>query len=365
MAGRRARRSSPRAADDVCSAATLEANAKTNQNAPLKDLYARLRGIGLPRPYVQKYLLPEWWDDAAAETPAGFTEALWTIARHLGVDADQLTRTDVDFAWPRSRVQFKHTANVARADLELARVLAEQVARFALRGVKASTSPMRDSASDLRAEILDRGHANVSFEALLDLCWSRGIPVLHVANFPRSAAKMMALAVNLDDRLAIVTTQQESHPAWHLFVLGHELGHIALGHVDTNSSVVDEQIDERSDDEQERAANAFAMELLTGSPTTRVTPGDRWPNATGLASKALQLSAQHHIDAGHLVLNYAHSMPGNFYPVAREALKLLPAPDARSTIRQRLAANLDWSAMPDEAAQFVARMTGMENERQS
>lgn len=343
----------------------MEAAAKTNPNHPLKNLYARLREIGLQKPYVQKYLLPEWWDDAAAETPAGFTEALWTIARHLGVDAEQLTNTDTAFAWPQSKVQFKRSARVAREDVELARTLAEQVARFALCGVKSPPQPLRESPADLRAAILDRGNANVSFEALLDLCWSHGVPVLHVANFPRNAAKMMALAVNIDDRLAIVTTLQEPHPAWHLFVLAHELGHIALGHVDTNTSVVDAQVDEQSEDVEERAANAFAIELITGRPNGRVTPRDRWPDAAGLAAAAKQLALQHRVDAGHLVLNYAHSMPGNFFPVARAALKLLPAPDAISTIRERLAANLDWSAMPDEAAQFVARMTGMDHERRS
>jgi hypothetical protein len=31
-----------------------------------------------------------WWDDRAADTPAGFTEAVWIIARHLGIECAAL-----------------------------------------------------------------------------------------------------------------------------------------------------------------------------------------------------------------------------------------------------------------------------------
>jgi hypothetical protein len=192
----------------------------------------------------------------------------------------------------------------------------------------------------------------------LDYCWSIGIPVLHLSKLPSSTRKMDGMAVNVDGRSAIVLASGRTSPPWLLFHLAHELGHIALGH----GTVVDGSIEEDSTDPQEVAANEFAIELITGRAGMRVVPPGRWPNAAGLAQAAEALGSQLGVDPGHIVLNYAHSMSrgkANFWPVANAALKKVPLEgDAVAMIRERLAENLDWSDLPTEGAEFVARMTG-------
>ena len=108
----------------------------------MKELFGRLRDIGLSTPYVRSQILSDWWDDEIAETPAGFTEAVWTIARHLGLSAEQLRRPGASLDLPDAqRVQFKLAQGTDANSVQLARVLGERVARFALLGVEETELP--------------------------------------------------------------------------------------------------------------------------------------------------------------------------------------------------------------------------------
>lgn len=342
-------------------APSREHAAKTTPNTPpnpMKGLLTRLRGIGLPTTYVRQFLLPDWWDDEAASNPAGFTEAVWIIARHLGVPPDRLRDASQAITLPRrNSVQFKLAQGTEEQSVEIARILGEQVAKFALLGTRESMSD--SDAQSIRNKILEGGSPWVSFTALLDYCWSVGIPVLHVTKLPSTTKKMDGMAVNIDGRHAIVLASGRNSAAWLLFHLAHELGHIVLRH----GTVVDGTIDEDSPDPQEKEANDFAIELITGKVGMRVAPLARWPNADGLARSAQLLGLQEAVDPGHIILNYAHSMSrggtNNFWPVASAALKMLQSDgDAAKLLRDRMSASLDWSSLPTEAAEFVARMTG-------
>lgn len=331
----------------------------------MKGLFARLRSIGLSTPYVRKFLLPDWWEDEAAETPTGFTEAVWTVARHLGVEPQQLLDGSEAIALPRRHnVKFKLAQGADEQSVELARTLGEQVVRFTLLGVERPEGATREGAQQIRSRILDAGAPWVGFGALLDYCWDVGIPVLHLAEFPKGATKKMdGLAVNIGGQAAIVLASGRASASWLLFHLAHELAHILRGHVDDGGTVVDGAIDQGSSDPLEKEANDFAIELITGQVGTTVAPTGRWPDAPALAMAAQHLGEQISVDPGHLVLNYAHSMRGNFWGVANAALKRLPNEgDPAAMIRERLAANLDWSALPPEAAEFVARMTRLDIE---
>ena len=71
---------------------------------------------------------------------------------------------------------------------------------------------------------------------------------------------------------AVVLSKNAKHSAWLLFILTHELGHIVQGHVSRDGVLVDELVDRSIRDKEEKAANAFALELLTGTPELRVLP---------------------------------------------------------------------------------------------
>lgn len=333
----------------------------------MKGLYEKLRGVGLRTPYVKKYLLPEWWDDEAAVSPAGFTEAVWTIARHLGVDAAQLRTPSEPVRLPtNNRVHYKLSGDAQPESVALARLLAEQVAKFVMLGAPPRPEGVCPDAKSIRTTIMEKGEPWVGFGSLLDYAWSLGIPVIHVSELPTGTTKKMdGMVVPIGDRPAIVLTSGRRNPSWMLFLLAHELGHICLGHVDDGSTFVDADIDAASADPKENEANDFALTLITGNAGTRIVPKARWPNAAELARGAQSLGLQVGVDPGHIVLNYAHWMGGNFWGVANAALKLIPAEgDPATMIRERMSANLDWSSLPSEAAEFVARMTSLDGNAQ-
>ncbi len=334
--------------------------ADTSTN-PMRTLYRRLGEIGLSKAFLKRSVLPAWWDDDAGSTPAGFGEAAMILSRHLGLDLQMLRTAQEIRPTNDARVKLKKPASAGEDDVVIAQRLAVQVARLAALGVSQPVAPLPRSGAEIREQILDQDQPWVSFEALLDYCWAAGIAVLHVSSFPTGARRMHGLALKAGNRPMIVISWERKHPAWLLFVLAHELGHIALGHVEDDGVLVDQEVDPDSADKEEAAANQFAVELLCGSADVRFRAADRWPKAGRLVEDANRIARLRRIDPGHIILNYASSMGKTFFPVAQAALKLLePQTDGPGTIRQRMATNLDWSRLPAEASEFIARMTQSE-----
>jgi hypothetical protein len=221
---------------------------------------------------------------------------------------------------------------------------------------------MPASASEIRQTILERA-ACVGLEELLDYCWLVGIPVLHINYFPRGAKRPDGFTLRLHKRPIIVLCREERQPSWLLFILAHELGHIGRGHIPEDGALIDERLQENEPDQEEKEADEFALEVLTGGPETRIGTDGRWPNMRELADLAVRIGKRWAIDPGHIVLNYANTMGSTFFPVARGALNLLyPDADAIETVRNKLAANLDWDRLPEDSSAFLMRITRQSQE---
>jgi hypothetical protein len=119
---------------------------------------------------------------------------------------------------------------------------------------------------------------------------------------------MAAMTVRLGDRSAILLARDSRYPAWIAFWLAHELGHLFLSHLDDEEVIVDlEEGDliERGDDEEE-AADSFALQLLTGEsqPAVMADPKGAQPSAAGLAKAASERGPVLGIEPGTLALCY-------------------------------------------------------------
>lgn len=330
-----------------------------NQASRIKQLYRRLTAVGLTRAYVVGTALPTWWDDEVAANPAGFAQGMLLISRHLGLDLASLQNPSESVRLRSFGVcKFKKRPDVSEDQLALARVIATRAAQLAAAAVSSRPLPIPSDPLDIRQLILDRGACWVSLDELLEYCWSVGLPVLHVDHFPKNACRPDGFAARVDGRPVIVLCRRAKHSAWLLFILAHELGHLALGHVPENGSLIDEGMDPSSEDEEERAANQFALALLNGNSGQSFVASGRWPNAAELARAAGEIGHQKFIDPGHIVLNYAHSMGKSFYPVGMAAANLLePNFDAVKHVRAKLAAHLDWGMLPEDSSEFLMRVT--------
>jgi len=322
------------------------------------QLYSRLGSLGFPRKYLREIVLPSWWDDEVAHNPAGYTEGLLLLSRNLGLDLSSMQNESVPIGLRNlGACKFKKSATTSDEDLMLARIVATRTVELLSAAVPVPKKLPLTSAADIRQLILRAGAPWVNLASLVDYCWSVGLPVIHVSAFPPKAKKMDGLAYARSGRSAIALCKNTHHSAWLLFILAHELGHIVRGHVNGDGVLIDEQVDRNSTDAEEKAANAFALELLTGNPESRVFSVGP-VSARALAKAAYQAGVHEQIDPGHIVLNYAYQMGNDYFAVANAALKLLdPHADAVGLVRSRMLAHLDKTRLSEDTYEFILRAT--------
>ena len=332
---------------------------------PYRDLMATLRRIGLNKRQVGA-LLPDWWEEATASTTAGAWEFVLMISRRLGLDAVELAQGEVRALGEVSEPRFKHTARVTAQDLQAATRIAGALAKAVVAAMPAQPPTPRLTAQEVRARILAKPDARVDFDSLLAFAWESGIPVIPLPNLPAGVKKMDAVAMKVESRPAIVIARKNDSKAWLSFILAHELGHILLGHVPDNGSIVEGSIKDTSDfeaesqlDQQEREANTFAHNVLGGRELEQaVSSWGTRATMMELVDKALEGGPRLKTAPGHLILRYAFT--SRRWADANLALRFLADDlDAQATLVDRMAQQIDTGAIAGDLQEFVEHITGV------
>lgn len=323
----------------------------------MQSLYRRLKAAGFDQRFVRERVLPEWWDDALAENPANVALAEVAIARMLGFDLRSLRDPETPLSLPpTSAARLKRTADVEASALAPAVRVAERLARnltCCLRDVP----PFSGSrcAADVRADILARAD-DVGLAALIDFAWRSGILVAQLIDRPERTGRLHGVASFCDDRPVVVLMCGHDGPPWQAFRLAHELGHIMLGHVSVGQApILDASQNLDDPDEEERQANAFALEVLTGHWGLDFAPahGLRGPD---LAQAAIDFGREKRINPGTVALAYGHS--AKRMPAAQNALKHLGLTEgARKIVADRLRSHLEEDL--SESAERAAALAGV------
>jgi hypothetical protein len=326
---------------------------------PMKALVRRLKSIHIPEGYLRSVVLPEWWNDEAALNPTGYAEALGYVARHLRLDLGKLQNEDAPLGFvPLPKAKFKLRRDTTQAQVFPTAALAFRAVRTALDAFNGTLEPIPSTASETRKQILSSSQSYISLNNLLDWCWQKGLPVVHVSSLPKTAKvkKMDGIAVNDDGRFAIALCSGHRQSAWLLFHLAHELGHISLGHVSEPGVLFDQDTrDDKQDSEKD--ATQFALELVNGSAGVSFK-APRWLRARDLASAARDAGRQFGVDPGAVALNYAWNSEEQQFAAANAALGLLePDADAPALVRQKMLDHLDLSLLPEETAAWLLRIT--------
>jgi hypothetical protein len=103
----------------------------------------------------------------------------------------------------------------------------------------------------------------LTLASMVEWVWDHGVSVIPL----HGKGGFYAAVLTVGGNPAVVLKETRDHTAYWLFDLAHELGHIALGHVHDEGLV---DVDALSPaevargDDQERAANEYALELLLG-----------------------------------------------------------------------------------------------------
>ena len=198
---------------------------------------------------------------------------------------------------------------------------------------------------------------------LLSLCWSTGIPVVHLRVFPWPQKRMAAMTVQVKDRSVILLGKDSMYPAQIAFYLAHELGHIALSHLTADRVIVDLEpqtpgLDE--EDLEEVAADRFALELLTGDPRPTVLPSGARYSARELARVALASAEELKVEPGTLALCFGYST--NDWPTTNASLKRIYSSPKHvwNEVNNLAQTQLSMDRVPSDSIDYVNALLGVE-----
>ena len=325
---------------------------------PMKALRARLSDAGVKKGFLDKVVLPSWWEDSLAETTGGFREAAAYICAHLGYGLACLLdgRAKLEFS-QQGAVKFKKAKGVSEDDVCLTTHYALGVARAVAGGFSEHVAVHAVPAPEAWREALLAKAATqwVTLKDILQATWKLGIPVVHVRNIPAGAKKPDALTTMVGDRPVIVVMNGRKSPSWVAFIVAHELGHIHHKHLKAGQTLVDEKIGEKSDEKDEGDANDFAAKLLTGSSDLGLSS----PRSMGipqLAAAAKSFGGKYRVSPGVAALNYA-SNTGE-WAVANGAVAALEAnEDAAEDMNAALLENVGTDDFSEDAWEWICRAT--------
>lgn len=316
-----------------------------------------LRAAGLSNRVIEA-AWPSWWSDDLADDRSGQAELRFALARRLGLSPRSLIGERVEFLW-NNEALFKHLSVEDEGHRAALSSFGMTIGRLLLNAISGRSSIEGLDAGQLREAIL-KSRDFVDLQALLALCWGLGIPVVHLRVLPLATKSMQAMVVAIDGRHAILLGRDASYPAPIAFTLAHEIAHIALQHLDGRPALVDmEDLGTIHDpDDQEQAADKFALTLLTGRPNPQIKTSEPSFNAPSLAKAVLDAAPSYRIEPGTLALCVAHQRGA--WPVAMAAMNFIydkPHPVWRE-INGLADMELDWSAIGEESAQWVRTVMG-------
>jgi hypothetical protein len=335
------------------------------------ELKERLHSFGLSDAAIEA-VWPRWWSESAEESASARAELRFGVARRLGIDPSSLIVEEQvpRFLWP-SQARFKNLAGESDLEKDGISSFGRAVAKTLINATPARDPASQDpsSALGLRKVLLGAGRRPfVGLVDLLALAWGMGIPVAYLRVFPWPQKRMAAMAVRIGDRSAVLLARNSRYPAPIAFYLAHELGHILLAHIESEEVIVDLEEPESTEDkdEEEHAADTFALELLTGEARPEVFPdpaGAR-PTPPALAKVAYERGPELAIEPGTLALCYGFST--GEWDVANGALRsLYPEGNPVWTEINQLAMNeIDATSLPVESREFLGAVLEQDSQQE-
>lgn len=276
------------------------------------------------------------------------------IGKQLGFSIRELRNRGRKLSPPRlAGARFKRYKNHVDEHVRASTLVAQRAASVVVRGLGETVPPFGglQSAREIREEIL-RQSPFVDLGSLLEYCWKAGIAVLPLSRIPRHGKRFDGMAAFVAGRPVIVLASARDADPWLAFYLAHELGHVMTGHVRTGTEpLVDGTLGTAGAGGQEREADRFACELLTGEPSPRIP--DLRVNAPRLATIAAMQGQERGIDPGVFALVYARS--NDRWPVAQNALKHLDRDHGgQQLIAEHLERRLAGVELSEEDERFVS-----------
>lgn len=298
---------------------------------------------------------PSWWSEEAESSDSAQIELRFSVARKLGLDPRFLLEDDAPvFVW-QDEAKFKRLSGETEAERAAISSYGISIGRMLIAATQETFSFKGVDAREIRSKILEN-KTFIGLNEIVALSWGFGIPVIHLRVFPLTAKRMCAMSVRIGDRYAILLGKDANYPAPLNFYLAHELGHIALGHLLDDMAVVDlsDSLETKlGEDDEELAADHYALELLTGMQEPKVDTETIRFTAKQLADNLLQTGPQVHIEPGTLALCFGYTT--GKWDKANAAMKSIyvKASPVWQVVNRIAHSQLNWNAIPNDFRSFL------------
>lgn len=342
----------------------MEATALIHQTTPAtaeRALRDELTHLGLEWRTFKDYM-PDWVD-TAFDSRAGVLQLKTFLSRNVGFDIADNGQL-INCQLPAAR--FKTRQGTNHDQVTAARCVATACARLVGKMTLSPWSGMPDDPAEFRRMVIATSENGwPDLRSLLTVLWSLGIPVLYMPSLPTGGRKMEGMACFVSGRPVIILTKKVPHPDWLLFLLGHEAGHVAKGHLpmQEGEAIVDDTVGFENDDidQQEREANRFSTQTL--GDNGQEVHFTKLVRAQRLADVALEYARRKSMNPGYVVLNAVHNSPINGkkpYGLGQAALKVLPDFQHGKTTdelcKDALHAHVDPDMLRDDSLEFLEKL---------
>ena len=317
-------------------------------------IFGALERAGYPRDFQQS-LLPEWVTAEVLQDEGAALEVASILAKRLGLRVGPLFSDHPGLeGLRRNDTKYKRSIPNQSKDLSAATSLAMFVAESVAYATPFPYTPFPQDALELRSEIFMNEHGKwLGLRNLLLACWRHGVPVVYLDHFGNGLPKMDGMVTYVEGRPVIVLSKKSSAWAWQSFIIAHEVAHCALRHVEPDEILIDENLGDQSyalddADEDEQAADRYAITLLNGREGAVYASEQERITARGLVDAAVKYGTANQIDPGHVVLNFAKH--NNAWPVGMAAINILQEglPPAGNVVNELLWRCLEESLLPDD-----------------
>lgn len=329
-------------------------------NTRSRSFKEELQRLGIAKDAIEA-VWPIWWSDEAERSMSAQAEMRFTVAKRLGLSPKSVIgEYQPEFVW-RHNAKFKGFSKYGGIEQAALTSFGVALGRHLERGVPESRTSLENLAdpANIRKIVL----ASSPFVSLLDICavcWGVGIPVVHLRVFPLSAKNMVAMAVKTLHGFAILVGKDAMFPAPTAYHVAHELGHIAAGHLLESDAIIDlEELKEQSGrDCEEREANEFALELLTGQKSPSLKFASSPKSGLELAGAVKSASAERQIEPGTLALCYGYQTSD--WETAYAALNHIYKckHDVWCFLNNTATKQLDWTAYKDDEKAYIRAVMG-------
>jgi transcriptional regulator with XRE-family HTH domain len=208
------------------------------------DLARRAQRVGVPRDVIKRL--------GRAVDPR---QLLDLVERGFGWDRGSILADTLAPPIATADVALKHRGSKRDGAPGLI-ALAESLARRSALAYSGRPGTVPRDPRKLRSLVVGDG-SEITLELLIRWCWEAGVVVV-----PMDAkGGFEASAWVIGDQPVVVIKEAPDYKAYWLFALAHELGHLGLGHV-RDGGIVDLDYSWKAPDDQEKEANAYALEFL-------------------------------------------------------------------------------------------------------